>query len=130
MPRNILNMPRNILNMPRNIGMPHNILIMQKNVSEYKGNVLNHIVGYIQKKLNTKEQCFYCNLFLSNLKILRSDKLLSRKNRGRLTLSLLEFEQIVQICESVFSNILQEQGGKFIPLSLRLSGIEFSLVWD
>ncbi len=74
MPRNILNMPRNILIMPGNISMPHNILIMQKNVSEYKGNVLNHIAGYIQKKLNTQEQCFYCNLFLLNLKILRGDK--------------------------------------------------------
>jgi len=84
---------------------------MQKNVSKYKGNVLNHIAGYIQKKLNTKEQCFYCNLFLLNLKILRGDKLLSRKNRGRLTLPSLKFEKIVLICESVFSNIVQEQGG-------------------
>jgi hypothetical protein len=84
---------------------------LQNNVSEYKVNVLNHIAGYIQKKLNANEQCVLCNLFLSNLKIVRGDKLLSRKNRGGLTLPSLEFEKIVGICESVFSNILQEQGG-------------------
>jgi hypothetical protein len=35
----------------------------------------------------------------------------AEKNRGGLTLPSLEFEKIVGICESVFSNILQEQGG-------------------
>jgi hypothetical protein len=80
---------------------------LQNNVSEYKVNVFNHIAGYIQKKLNANEQCVHCNLFLSNLKIVRGDKLLSRKNRGGLTLPSL----VVRICESVFSNILQEQRG-------------------
>jgi hypothetical protein len=53
------------------------------NSLQNKVNVLNHIDGYIQKKLNANEQCVHCNLFLSNLKIVLGDKLLSRKKQRR-----------------------------------------------
>ncbi len=44
---------------------------LQNYLSEFKVNVLNHIAGYIQKQLQAKEQCIYCSIFLSNIKIVR-----------------------------------------------------------
>lgn len=84
---------------------------LQNNLSEFKKNILNHIAGYIQKQLHAKEQCVYCNLFLSNMKIVRGGMLLNRKNRGGLTLPSEEFEKIVNISETLFTNLLLEEGG-------------------
>jgi hypothetical protein len=70
---------------------------LQNNLSELKVNVLNHIAGYIQKQLQAKEQCVYCSIFLSNMKIVCGGMLLNRKNRGGLTLPSDEFEKIVKI---------------------------------
>ena len=84
---------------------------MQQNLSEFKLNVLNHIAGYIQKLLTAKEQCVDCMLFLSNMKNVRGGMLLNRKNRGGLTLPSVEFEKVVKISETLFTNLVQEQGG-------------------
>lgn len=84
---------------------------LQNNLSEFKGAVLNHIAGYIQKQLAAKELCIHCSVFLSNMKIVRGGMLLNRKNRGGLTLPSPEFEKVVRISETLFSNLLQEEGG-------------------
>jgi hypothetical protein len=84
---------------------------LQNNLSEFKVNVLNHIAGYIQKQLQAKEQCVYCSIFLSNMKIVRGGILLNRKNRGGLTLPSDEFEKIVKISETLFSRLLIQEGG-------------------
>ena len=87
------------------------LLSLQTNQSEFKVNVLNYIAGYIQKQLRAKEQCVYCNLFLSNTRIVRGGMLLNKKNRGGLTLPSEEIEKIVKISEALFSNLVQAEGG-------------------
>ena len=84
---------------------------LHNSLSEYKLNILNHIAGFIQKKLSITEKCVYCSLFLSNMKVVRGGMLLNRKNREGLTLPSQQFEKIVKICETLFSNLIQEEGG-------------------
>jgi hypothetical protein len=62
---------------------------LQNNLSEFKQRIF-----WIQKQLQAKEQCVYCNLFSSNMKIVCGDLLLNRKNRGGFTLPLEEFEKL------------------------------------
>jgi hypothetical protein len=45
------------------------------------------------------------------MRIIRGGMLLNRKNKGGLTLPSEEFEKIVKISETQFSNLLLEEGG-------------------
>ncbi len=61
---------------------------LQNNLSKFKVNVINHIAGYIQKQLQAKEQCIYCSIFLSNMKIVHGGMLLNRKKQKRANAAL------------------------------------------
>ncbi len=82
--------------------------------SEYKSSALNYIAGFIQKKVQEKEMCIHCSSFLRNYRVVRGGLFLNHVNRGGLTKPSEPVEKIVQLSDSVFSTIVQQQGSPYL----------------
>ena len=76
---------------------------------EYRDAVLNYVAGFIMRKMKAQEKCIDCALYLNNLNNIREGKLLNKKNRGGLTLPSKEFEKVVSITDSLYSEINNEK---------------------
>ena len=83
-------------------------LVALGELSEFKGQALNYISGFIQKKIYEKEQCINCKLYIANLRIVNSSALLNIKNRGGLTKPSPAIERIVRVSETVFSDMIKD----------------------
>ena len=77
-------------------------------ISEYKSLALNYIAGYVQWKIVKKETCEVCKLFLSNLKICNEEALITKRNRGGLTIPSIYVDKIIKISELVFMEIMSK----------------------
>jgi hypothetical protein len=77
-------------------------------LSEYKSDVLVYIAGYIQRTLAKNEDCIDCKLFLTNMKIVESSKLLNIKNQGPLCIPSVEVVKIVKVAHSLVEKRLGE----------------------
>ena len=77
--------------------------------TEYRDAVLNYVAGFIMRKMKAQENCIDCALYLNNLNNIREGKLLNKKNRGGLTLPSKEFEKVVSITDSLYSEINNEK---------------------
>ena len=78
------------------------------NITEYKSLALNYIAGYVQWKIVNKETCEVCKFFLSNLKICNEEALITKRNRGGLTIPSISVEKIIKISEVVFMEIMSK----------------------
>ena len=83
-------------------------LVALGELSEFKGQALNYISGFIQKKIYEKEQCINCKLYIANLRTVNSSALLNIKNRGGLTKPSPAIERIVRVSETVFSDMIKD----------------------
>ena len=89
-------------------------LVALGELSEFKGQALNYISGFIQKKIYEKEQCINCKLYIANLRIVNSSALLNIKNRGGLTKPSPAIEKIVRVSETVFSDLIKDGRNFFL----------------
>ena len=76
--------------------------------TQFKSDILNYISGYITRKVQLKEQCVYCSLYLRNLKIRSCGGLILQKNRGGLTTPPTSIEKVVKVADSVLNNTLEQ----------------------
>ena len=93
-------------------------LVALGELSEFKGQALNYISGFIQKKIYEKEQCINCKLYIANLRIVNSSALLNIKNRGGLTKPSPAIKRIVRVSETVFSDLIKDGRNLFIEKNL------------
>jgi hypothetical protein len=70
-------------------------------LSEYKADVLVYIAGYIQRAIVKKENCVDCKLYLSNMKVVQSSKILDIKNQGPLCIPSPDVVKIVKVAHSL-----------------------------
>jgi hypothetical protein len=84
-----------------------------QNKSQDKDSALNYIAGFVQKKVQEKEQCVYCSCYLSNYRIVRGGKFLNHVNRGGLSKPSEPVEKIVRLSDSIFSSIVLQHGSPF-----------------
>ena len=74
---------------------------------EYRDSVLNYIAGFITRQLKKKEKCVECLEYLEGVTTsdLKEGKLLKQKNRGGLVLPTREVERVVNITDSLYSEL-------------------------
>ena len=101
--------------------------------SVYRSSVINYIAGFIQRKISRKEQCVFCKLYLSNLKVVCSGTLLNQKNRGWLTKPAETVELTVRIVDTLYNRLREETKEDFFKernLVLKLSNQTSRVIHD
>ena len=76
--------------------------------SDYKKNVSTYMAGYIQRKLEDKHPCVYCQNFFKEGSE-KSCDLIDIKNRGGLVTPSLAIDSVVNITERILSQTIKGQ---------------------
>ena len=77
--------------------------------SNYKDNVTTYIGGYIQRKIQKKISCVYCETFLNTTHDFRGLKLIERKSFGGLVRPSKLVSNTVNISEKILSQLMKER---------------------
>ena len=77
---------------------------LRDSCSEYTNDVLTYISGYIHRKIQVKEQCVDCAVFMENAVVRKSSTFLRFVDRGKLTYPIKDLEQVVRLSHGLLKN--------------------------